>query len=123
MKQILVILVAMSLLLQTNSKLVFIADYYLNKDYIAKNLCENRNKPEMNCCGKCCLKKKLVNDEKDQSPSSGSQRGKEEVTLYYSPFSIEVVTYATTTIITEYSSYTAPLVSSSPGALLRPPQV
>ena len=116
-------MVALSLLLQTNSKLVFITDYYLNKDYIAKNLCENRNKPEMNCCGKCCLKKKLVNDEKDQSPSSGSQRGKEEVTLYYSPFSIQVVSYQLSVVPTDYPTYTDPVVSSSPGALLRPPQV
>ena len=27
--------------------------YEVNKDYIAKNLCINRNKPELKCCGKC----------------------------------------------------------------------
>lgn len=36
-----------------------IAWYQVNKDYISKNLCENRDKPKMKCCGKCYLKKKL----------------------------------------------------------------
>jgi hypothetical protein len=34
-------------------------DYAINKDYIAKNLCENRAKPKMNCNGKCHLMKQL----------------------------------------------------------------
>ena len=33
--------------------------YRLNKTYISQNLCENRNKPEMKCDGKCYLKKRL----------------------------------------------------------------
>jgi hypothetical protein len=36
-----------------------LVDYAINKDYIAKNLCENRNKPKMNCNGKCHLMKQL----------------------------------------------------------------
>jgi hypothetical protein len=36
-----------------------IAWYQVNKDYISRNLCENRDKPKMKCCGKCYLKKKL----------------------------------------------------------------
>ena len=34
-------------------------DYAINKDYIAKNLCENRAKPKLNCNGKCHLMKQL----------------------------------------------------------------
>jgi hypothetical protein len=34
-------------------------DYAINKEYIAKNLCENRNKPKLNCNGKCHLMKQL----------------------------------------------------------------
>src|SRR4051812_41024421 len=39
-------------------------DFYANQNYIAKNLCENRDKPMMHCCGKCILKKKLQEEEK-----------------------------------------------------------
>lgn len=33
--------------------------FELNRDFIAKNLCENRNRPQLNCDGKCFLAKKL----------------------------------------------------------------
>ncbi len=34
-------------------------EYNLNKEYIVSVLCENRNKPELACNGKCYLNKKL----------------------------------------------------------------
>ncbi len=39
--------------------LVIILDFYLHRDYIAANLCQNRNKSNSTCHGKCYLKKKL----------------------------------------------------------------
>lgn len=54
-------LAAMLLLSQVNSSLVLL-NYQINKEYIAKNLCENKDKPEMNCCGKCVVKKALEKD-------------------------------------------------------------
>lgn len=47
------------------------AIYRLNKEYITAKFCENRDKPQMKCCGKCYLKKQLKkadeqgNDSKD----------------------------------------------------------
>lgn len=34
-------------------------DFVINKEYIVKNLCENRNKPKSCCKGKCYLVKQL----------------------------------------------------------------
>jgi CarboxypepD_reg-like domain len=34
-------------------------DFEMRKDYIIKNLCENRFKPQLNCNGQCYLAKKL----------------------------------------------------------------
>ncbi len=34
-------------------------EYELNKKYIAEVLCENKDKPEMHCNGKCHLKKQI----------------------------------------------------------------
>jgi flagellar basal body-associated protein FliL len=34
-------------------------DFELRKDYIIKNLCENRFKPQLHCDGQCVLAKKL----------------------------------------------------------------
>jgi hypothetical protein len=36
-----------------------IAYYQLNKDYIARVLCENRDRPEMHCDGQCFLAKRI----------------------------------------------------------------
>jgi hypothetical protein len=44
-------------------KLGIVAWYEYHKAYIAKNLCENRDKPAMKCCGKCYLQKKLAKAE------------------------------------------------------------
>ncbi len=66
-------------------------DYYLRKDYIEKNLCINRDKPEMHCHGKCHLKKELYMIMEDQSDKSDPakkqavpQRIKEYVIRRYS---------------------------------------
>lgn len=44
-------------------------DYAINKDYIAEELCENKEKPELQCDGKCHLAKevKKVSEEKPTS--------------------------------------------------------
>ena len=33
--------------------------FELNRDFIAGNLCENRDRPSLNCNGKCYLAKKI----------------------------------------------------------------
>ena len=38
----------------------------MNKDYIAKVLCINIDKPQLNCNGKCFLTKKIAEAEKKQ---------------------------------------------------------
>jgi hypothetical protein len=49
------------------SKLFVFAGFELNKNYIAFVLCENKDLPEMQCEGKCFLKKKLQEVEKKQA--------------------------------------------------------
>jgi hypothetical protein len=53
------IIVFLSLFSQCVIQLGVLAYYNLNKDYIAKNLCVNRNKRGSKCCGKCFLTKQL----------------------------------------------------------------
>jgi hypothetical protein len=40
-------------------KLGIVAWYQVNKTYVATVLCENKDKPQMNCCGKCYVRKQL----------------------------------------------------------------
>ncbi|WP_143592171.1 hypothetical protein [Tenacibaculum holothuriorum] len=44
-------------------------EYAINYDYIAKVLCINKDKPEMNCKGKCQLMKKLEQQQEDDFKS------------------------------------------------------
>jgi len=83
LKKFIAILAFAGILLQTFSQVVIVAQYYANKDYIAKNLCENRGKPKMHCDGKCCLKKRLAKEGKDQVPSPRNQKSEQTVTLFF----------------------------------------
>lgn len=47
-----------------------IVDYVLNYDFIVATLCENQDKPEMHCDGKCYLTKQLAQESEsgDKNP-------------------------------------------------------
>lgn len=44
-----------------------LVDYAINYAFIAKNLCENRNTPQLTCKGKCYVKKELAKAEKQSN--------------------------------------------------------
>ena len=50
-------------------------DYAINKDYIAKNLCENRAKPKLHCNGKCHLMKQLKKAAADIPVDGNTTKG------------------------------------------------
>ncbi|WP_390450408.1 hypothetical protein [Chryseobacterium sp. Alg-005] len=47
-----------------------LVNYAVNYEYIVKNLCENRNKPESTCKGKCYVEKELAKTEKQTTTAS-----------------------------------------------------
>jgi mRNA-degrading endonuclease RelE of RelBE toxin-antitoxin system len=50
-------------------------EYSLNKKYIAKNLCINKNKPKSHCNGKCYLEKQLKqSSENDDFKDTGNSK-------------------------------------------------
>jgi hypothetical protein len=67
---------------QTFSRYIVFLGYQLNKEYIAKNLCENRNRPEMKCDGKCYLCKRLKKEnKKDQDNPERRAENKLEIVI------------------------------------------
>jgi hypothetical protein len=58
---------------QTFDKNFISLNFYANQTYIAHNLCENRNKPEVHCNGKCQLQKKL-NQEASKDKQNPERR-------------------------------------------------
>lgn len=47
-----------------------LAEYVVNYDYIVENLCENKDRPSLNCDGKCYLAKQLAKESEgsDKNP-------------------------------------------------------
>ena len=44
---------------------IFFVNYELRKDYIIKNYCVNKSRPEMHCDGKCYLAKQIQKAEQE----------------------------------------------------------
>jgi hypothetical protein len=71
------------------SKLFIVCYYELNKKQLTEQYCINKDKPEMHCCAKCLLKKKLAaDDEKQKSPALPDI--KNDIQLFGSPVSIHI---------------------------------
>lgn len=49
-------------------------DYIVNYDYISKELCVNKAKPELKCNGKCHLMKELAKASEDEKPISSDKK-------------------------------------------------
>lgn len=64
---------------------MILAHYEINKEYIAKNICENKEKPRSTCNGKCHLAKELNKQDKKENSAPVSQKEKFEV-QYFSEY-------------------------------------
>ena len=52
---------------------IIFADYELRKDFIIKNYCINKNRPELHCDGKCYLAEQLKKaEQEDQKQATGN---------------------------------------------------
>lgn len=76
MHRIIAICLLTALLMNTFSRVAVYSGFKRNRQYIAKTLCENRNKPQLHCNGRCYLAKKIKQaeekekrqEEQDQKP-------------------------------------------------------
>lgn len=75
-----IILTFMGLLLQTFSKGLVLAEFMLNKEYIATVLCINRDKPKLHCDGQCVLMKRMAKETK-QEQQGNAVKDKYEVVI------------------------------------------
>jgi hypothetical protein len=71
------------------SKVLIVVHYELNKKQLTEQFCVNKDKPEMHCCAKCLLKKKLAEDDaKQKSPALPDV--KNDIQLFGSPIAIHI---------------------------------
>jgi hypothetical protein len=71
-RQLIAILLLLSISYQSFVKLGIVIWYQVNKEYVARNLCENKNQPEKKCCGKCYLNKQLNKADKGTTEKNSS---------------------------------------------------
>lgn len=80
-------LIAFTLLLALLSSILFklfvYAEFKSNQAYIAATLCENRDRPELNCQGKCYLMKKLKDAEDKEKKQENQAQKKASVDLFF----------------------------------------
>ena len=106
---------------QSFSTWIIEANYYINRNYIAQNLCENKDKPNLHCCGKCFLKKQLKNQERqEQSPYAG--KDKTEI-LLFTPAKSFVFNSYQVRLKREYHPYHNSILVSFPHSVFHPPTV
>ena len=73
MKQVSCILLLIVIIVQSLNRQLIVINYQLNKEIITKKYCENKDKPDLCCNGKCHLKKQLNElDKKQGNPVSSS---------------------------------------------------
>lgn len=79
MKQAVIIALIFGIFTQSIGKLVLISNYFINKEFIIFNYCENKSKPKLHCNGKCHLTKQLKEQEKRENPSKNNVKSLDEV--------------------------------------------
>lgn len=89
MRRLFAVFILSVFVLFTFSQMLIVANYVVNMDYIAEYLCENQDKPEMECNGKCHLKKELQKDEERKSSENRTQYEVMLVMNWDAPLSLE----------------------------------
>lgn len=108
-------------LFQSASKLIILADYEINKEYISKNLCENKEKPKSTCNGKCHLAKELKKQDKKENSVPVSQKEKFEV-QYFSEVLVDQTSFITFLENRNYFSYSIIPYSRYLDSIFQPPR-
>lgn len=111
------------ILFQTAGKTFILANYELNKEYIAKVLCVNKENPKMHCNGKCHLKKELNKAEKNEQSPLNRIKEKTEFQIF-SQATNNLTIYLVNELVADqtFSPYTFNLSEKHLFSVFHPPQ-
>jgi hypothetical protein len=119
LKQASAILLLIAFLVQSFSSSLIFLDYQLNKEYIAKNLCENKDKPAMKCEGHCYLCKRLKKEAKDQETPERRNDNRSEIVSFVPGFHTPAPVYSIVT--SQYPHLHEALYNSFCSSFFHPP--
>ena len=113
-------LLLLALMSANLSGLFIFAEFKINQKYIAATLCDNRNKPELQCNGKCYLMKKMKDAlEKEKKQEQANQKkGAQDFCILTGPVTMAFANSAVTKIEPAYLPLDLPCVSFD---VLHPP--
>lgn len=99
-------------------------EYEFNKEFIIKNYCVNKNRPQLYCDGKCYLAKKLKAAEERDNHQSKVSTFKQLLEVYHrcSYCKIPPLTKVISTLTFNYT-YLDNYVLSPIASILKPPQL
>ncbi|GAB3705539.1 hypothetical protein GCM10027592_38120 [Spirosoma flavus] len=125
MKTALLYVLLVATLLPTVSQWGTIAYYHANRDYIARVLCQNRNRPDLHCDGQCYLAKRLK-AQQDKQDKETTERVQNSPVIHLfceveQPFqfsSVWMIQQLAQLPTYRFPNYSAPLLG-----LFHPPQV
>ena len=78
-KNVSVILLSFVLLASTFDQVVIQGVFRINRDYIARTLCVNKDKPVLHCNGMCFMARKLREQEKQEQQAPNLKREKFDI--------------------------------------------
>ncbi len=84
MKKLISIFLLLVLTIQYFNKLEIFVYYQLNKNFISSTFCENKNKPELQCNGKCFMKKQLKASDENQNKTPINIKDFQEIIFFCS---------------------------------------
>jgi len=119
-KALSVIFLSLVILLQPLSKLVVVAEYQVNKNYIAEFLCVNKNKPKLHCEGKCHLSKELKPVDAPEKNQPTPEKNQQEV-VYFCHATPTFLFQFHTVFKTEYFVFSSPEVTPPVFGIFHPP--
>lgn len=90
-RRIIALALLLALLSPILAKLFVYAEFKSNQAYIASTLCENRDRPELNCEGKCYLMKKLKAAEDKEKKQENQAQKKASVDLFFEAVTVAPV--------------------------------
>jgi hypothetical protein len=103
------------------TRLFVFAGFEMNQKYIASTLCENRDKPQLHCNGRCYLMKKIRLAE-DKEKSEEQQTQKNLIQQVFCP-SVNKINFPSVLLQVFPDRYKAMALQNVPLNLLRPPQL
>ena len=123
MKRVLSLFLVMSILGQATVRSLWTLHYQWNRA-IYLQFCENRNKPELHCDGKCYLEKRITGQD-DKAPKAPrlpeSFRQMQDILLFCETASLPVFNTPEAAVEIQFPPCQNHPADAHPGAVFRPP--